>query len=73
MKFGETVILTRGSRGRTSGPGCEREIKARYIGARGNMVYCELLENDPLATVPPYKAGERGYWNGRSFVRRISD
>jgi hypothetical protein len=71
MRFGDEVILTRGSRGRgpDSGPGFERELRARYIGARGNTVYCELLEDDPFATVAPFRKGGRGHWHGRSFIR----
>jgi hypothetical protein len=71
MRFGDVVILTRGSRGRSQGPGHEREIKARYIGARGGMVFCELLEDDPMATTHPFKAGDRGVWHGRSFIRAL--
>lgn len=71
MRFGDVVILTRGSRGRHVGPGHEREVKARYLGARGSTVYCELLEDDPVATTHPNKKGERGYWHGRSFIRKV--
>jgi len=71
MRFGDVVILTRGSRGRRSGPGHEREVLARYIGAKNIMVYCELLEDDPDATTAPFKAGERGIWHGRSFIRKV--
>ncbi|GIK74550.1 MAG: hypothetical protein BroJett021_35380 [Chloroflexota bacterium] len=72
MKFGDEVTLIRGSRGRgaESGPGFERRLRARYVGARKNMVRCILLEDDPHATVPPYKAGDAGWWHGRSFVEK---
>lgn len=73
MRFWSEITLIRGSRGRgpESGPGYERRLRARYIGAHGNMVQCQLLEDDPAASVPPYKAGEIGWWHGRSFVEQI--
>lgn len=47
MKFGDEVVLIRGSRGRgpESGPGFERRLRAKYVGARKNMVRCVLLES----------------------------
>lgn len=70
MKFGDEVVLIRGSRGRgpESGPGFERRLRAKYVGARKNMVRCVLLEDDPNATGKPFKAGEAGWWHGRLFV-----
>ena len=69
FEAGQEVKLLRGSRGQLSGQGCERTLRARLesIDAGGN-VCCTLLEDDPLATVAPTKAGERGYWHGLSFL-----
>lgn len=69
FEIGQEVTLIRGSRGRPTGPGCERLVRARLdsIDAVGN-VCCTLLEDDPLATVSPNKAGESGQWHGMSFL-----
>lgn len=74
IMVGDEVILTRGSRGRgpESGSGFERDIRARYIGGDQHNVRCILLEDDPNATVAPFKAGEAGTWNGYSFIRPIA-
>ena len=70
MLFGTEVILTRGSRGRKTGPGHEREIRAKYIGAHGHLVICKLLEDDPNGVVSPFKCGETGFWE-RSAIRPL--
>ena len=66
---GQEVALIRGGRGRTTGPGCERKVRARLgsIDPMGN-VRCTLLEDDPLATTSPYKVGESCNWYGLSFL-----
>lgn len=66
---GQEVTLTRGSRGRSTGQGCERKIRARLnsIDPCG-LVSCTLLEDDSLATASPFLAGERGSWHGLSFL-----
>jgi hypothetical protein len=73
IKVGDEVVLVRGARGRgpESGPGCERAIRALYVGGNRFNVYCELLEDDPHATVAPFKSGERGLWHGYSFIRAL--
>jgi hypothetical protein len=43
-------------------------VRAVYLGAQGCMVKCRLLEDDTGATVPPFRAGECGWWHGRSFI-----
>jgi hypothetical protein len=65
----QEVTLIRGGRGRRTGPGCERKVRARLdsIDPIGN-VRCTLLEDDPLSTTHPYKTGESGGWNGLSFL-----
>jgi aromatic ring-cleaving dioxygenase len=69
FEVGQEVILIRGGRGRTTGPGCERKVRARLnsIDPMGNVL-CTLLENDSLATTYPHKAGECGNWSGLSFL-----
>jgi hypothetical protein len=74
IKVGDEVILIRGSRGRgpDSGPGFERQVRARYLGGNGPLdLKCELLEDDPHATVAPFKAGEVGIWHGESFIKPV--
>lgn len=73
MRIGEEVILIRGNawRGPESGPGFGREVKARYLGSDGEVVECMLLEDDPHAVTAPIKAGEIGWWHGRSFIRSL--
>lgn len=70
---GDEVVLVRGGRGRgpETGPGFEREVRARYLGGSRHEVHCELLEADPHATVKPDRAGETGIWHGESFIRPI--
>lgn len=66
---GSEVFLIRGGRGRKKGIGCERKVRAilNYIDAN-HMISCTLLEDDPLASMPPFKSGETGLWNGLSFI-----
>lgn len=69
IHIGDDVTLIRGSRRRTSGPGCERRIKARLDSIDCHLnVFCTLLEDDPLATTSPYRAGQSGLWHGLSFL-----
>ena len=71
VAIGEEVVLIRGSRGRPlgSGPGHERCLRARLDAFQAGTVYCTLLEDDPNATVAPFKSGESGVWHGLSFIR----
>lgn len=68
LREGQEIVLLRGARGRTSGPGCERRVRALLISATPHNVAAELLQDDPLATAAPQKAGEKGVWHGLSFV-----
>ncbi len=69
MKFGTIGYVRRGSDGREPGDkGCTRYVEAKLIGGRGNEVYCTILEDDPLATVGPFKSGENGHWSKGCFV-----
>lgn len=72
MKFGSTVLVTRGSEGVYLGhPGCLRRVKGTLIGRRGKMSLVRLLQDDPLATVGYCtKEGEVGQWD-TSCVRRF--
>ena len=69
-EIGEEVVLVRGSRGRgpESGPGFERRIRAQFLGVENGVIHCMLLEDDPNADTPPFKAGEEGWWHGASFL-----
>lgn len=66
--LGKDILLNRGSAARTVGPGCDRQVRARLDQVDGIMVYATLLEDDPWATVAPFKAGEAGAWHGLSFI-----
>lgn len=70
MMFGSECILRRGSQTRTTGEGCGRDVRVKYIGASGpHEVYCELLEDDLSAPeYGPRFAGDRGWWS-RSALR----
>lgn len=69
FEAGEELRLIRGSRGRLNGPGCERQVRAKLISIDPLMnLVCTLLEDDPLATAKPNKAGESGVWHGLSFI-----
>ena len=65
---GREVVLVRGSPGRKEGPGRERRVRARLDKIDPLNVWATLLEDDPDATVAPFKAGEAGIWHGHSFV-----
>lgn len=69
---GQEVVLVRGSRGRgpESGPGFEREVRARYLGGDEVNIFCELLEDDPHGGAPN-RTGEVGCWHGESFIRQL--
>lgn len=66
--LGREIQLCRGSRGRMSGPGSERLVRARLDRVDGQVVHATLLEDDPLATTAPHRVGESGYWHGLSFI-----
>lgn len=68
VKFGDDVILRRGGHP-DKRPGQFRDVRARYIGARGHGIYCELLQDDPDAVVQPKTKGGKGWWS-RSIMRR---
>ncbi|WP_126447979.1 hypothetical protein [Sulfuricystis multivorans] len=72
IKPGDEVILRRGScgRGPETGPGYGRDVRARYLDGNEFYVFCELLEDDPGASVPPFKAGEEGCWH-YSAIRNL--
>lgn len=70
--IGMEIKLIRGSRGRTQGPGMEREVRAVLDGVENGMVFATLLEDDPMATVKPTKAGDSGVWHGLSFVKGLA-
>jgi hypothetical protein len=61
MRFGTEFMLSRGSNALAMNL---REVRVRYIGARGNQILIVLIEDDPLAKVGPFLAGETG-WYGR--------
>lgn len=65
---GQEVVLLRGSRGRLDAMGRERRVRARLDDANAHMIHATLLEDDPHASSPPFKAGETGSWHGLSFV-----
>lgn len=67
MKFGTTCILRRGGE-RTTGKGRGRDVRVRYLGARGHRVYCELLQDDWDAVVNPFERGGKGWWE-KSVLR----
>jgi len=71
MRFGTDVILRRGGHD-TPAPGQYRDVLARYIGADGHRVYCELLEDDPDSIGRPDRRGERGWWE-RSIMRSLTE
>ena len=71
--IGKPVWLLRGARGRDSGPGHFRRVRAILDGVVGDLVHATLLEDDAEATVEPFKTGKRGIWHGRSFVEPLPD
>ena len=68
LQPGQEITLLRGSRGRPHGPGCERRVRARLVSATPYNVIATLLDDDPVATTRPTKAGEQGVWHGLSFI-----
>lgn len=70
--LGQPITLHRGSRSRTSGPGCNRFVSARLDRVEGIMVFATLLQDDPMAGTAPYKSGESGMWHGLSFVKELA-
>ena len=66
--LGREIQLCRDSRGRMSGPGSERLVRARLDRVDGHLVHATLLEDDPLATTAPHRVGESGCWHGLSFI-----
>lgn len=67
-RVGQEVFILRGSRGRVEGPGHERKVRARLDRVGRVCINATLLEDDPHATVAPFKAGHQGVWHGHSFV-----
>jgi len=67
MRFGTTVLITRGGTTPSPGsPGCLREVKGVLIGARGHDRLMRLLKDDPLDTVGWNKTGDVGHWGSSS-------
>lgn len=65
--FGSSVLLLRGGHDMPP-PGQFRNVKATYIGARGQQVCCRLEQDDPSACVGYCtKKGDVGWW-GRSIM-----
>lgn len=69
--LGQEIVLRRGSRGRATGQGCERTVCARLDRVDGIMVFATLLEDDPMASLAPFKANESGLWHGLSFIDNL--
>lgn len=69
--MGKEIGLRRGSRSRSLGPGCERIVRARLDKVEYECVHATLLDDDPLATIGPMKAGESGVWHGLSFIAQM--
>lgn len=72
LQAGQEIVLLRGSRGRSNGPGHERRVRARLVSASPSIVEAVLLEDDIAATNAPTKAGETGVWHGLSFITEKS-
>ena len=71
--IGKEVLIIRGSRGKSSGPGRERAVRCMLDAVDGQMVHATLLEDDPDATVAPWRCGDSGTWHGRSFVHLLHE
>lgn len=71
--IGKEVLIIRGSRGKTDGPGRERAVRCMLDAVDGQMVHATLLEDDPDATVAPRNCGDSGTWHGHSFVRPLQE
>ena len=68
LHVGQETSLLRGSRGRQEGQGHERRVRAQLVSADPCYVHAVLLEDDPVATIAPFRAGEAGVWHGLSFI-----
>lgn len=69
MRFGDSITIRRGGHPKSVRlEGSYRLVTIRYLQAKGNQIYGELLEDDPLA-IPPMRAGERLWWS-RSIINR---
>ena len=73
LSAGQVVTLLRGSRGRDTGLGCGRRVRARLQSATPYAIHAVLLQDDQLASVAPFKAGEAGVWHGLSVLSEIAD
>lgn len=69
--IGKEVLIIRGSRGKSSGPGRERAVRCMLDAVDGQMVHATLLEDDQDATCAPWHCGDSGTWHGHSFVRPL--
>ena len=68
LPFGSKVTLQRGGH-KSPKPGQFRNVKAIYIGAKGQQVLCRLEQNDPDACYNYCtKKGDTGWW-GRSQIK----
>lgn len=71
MRFGTVCLVKRGSTGNAPWQkGCLRYVRAIFTGARGNQVRCRLLDDDNLATVGPFMAGQSGWWGRTALVEK---
>lgn len=71
MRFGSEVLLHRGGVGQWQGParvGMGRFVRGRLLGARGVEIWVQLLQDDPWARVPPWHAGECGWFCRSALV-----
>lgn len=71
--IGKEVLIIRGSRGKTDGPGRERAVRCMLDAVDGQMVHATLLEDDHDATCAPWHCGDSGTWHGHSFVRPLQE
>ena len=70
MRFGQRVIVERGSERLSGKPGAHREVRGVLIGACGWHRRVRLAEDDPLSTIPEWsKVGDVGVWSA-SAVRK---
>jgi hypothetical protein len=64
MKFGTSVLVTRGGGAPKGTPGCKRQVRGVLIGAKGiHSRWVRLTEDDPLDTVGWNKKGQVGRWS----------
>ena len=71
--IGKEVLIIRGSRGKTDGPGRERAVRCMLDAVDGQMVHATLLGEDQDATCAPWHCGDSGTWHGHSFVRPLQE